>query len=316
MEAAQYLEVLPVRFFLRACGPIRFPAISPGIVVRGALGDAFRKSVCPQGCLRPLECPERDGCPYFRLFRPRAASAPSGFVYSPCAFVLRTHQLAGRLFERGELFHFDLHLFEKWPQALGRLLAALRRLADEGIGRLRSRFQLEDVCMLDESGAVAGSLGAGRSLCVATPPGWLRLPLDPGREPASFVAVRFLSPTELKHGGRVVEFHDFKIFLSRILGRLSLLQSRYGRSPLRLDFKAMLERAACVRLCSLAVQPLYGQRHSSRTGQTHPLGGLLGVAEFEGDVTEFVPYLKAACWTGVGRHASWGHGAIALEIRR
>ncbi len=314
MPTAQYLELLPVRFLLRAGGRVRFPAVSPGSLLRGALGDAFRESFCPQGCLRPLECPERDGCPYFRLFRPRAASGPSGFADSPRAFVLRAHMLAGRQFNEGDLFHFDLHLFDKWPPALGHFLAAIKRLAEEGIGRQRSRFELADVCTLNESGAVAGSLGAARGPH-APPHGWLRLPLEPGQTPVSLVAVRFLSPTELKHGGRPVQYPEFKILLSRILGRLSLLQSRYGASPLCLDFSGMLARAARIRLRNLAAGPLYGRRRSSRTGQIHPLGGLVGMAEYEGDLTEFMPYLKAACWTGVGRHTSWGHGAIALEIK-
>ena len=41
------------------------------------------------------------------------------------------------------------------------------------------------------------------------------------------------------------------------------------------------------------------------------LGGFVGEAEYEGDLTEFVPYLRAAHWTGVGRQTAWGKGALA-----
>jgi len=34
--------------------------------------------------------------------------------------------------------------------------------------------------------------------------------------------------------------------------------------------------------------------------------------EYEGDLTEFVPYLRAARWTGVGRQTAWGKGAIEI----
>ena len=49
-------------------------------------------------------------------------------------------------------------------------------------------------------------------------------------------------------------------------------------------------------------------RRSGRTGQIHSLGGFVGEAEYEGDLTEFVPYLRAAQWTGVGRQTAWGKG--------
>jgi hypothetical protein len=38
----------------------------------------------------------------------------------------------------------------------------------------------------------------------------------------------------------------------------------------------------------------------------------VGEAEYEGDLTEFVPYLRAAHWTGVGRQTAWGKGALAI----
>jgi hypothetical protein len=55
-------------------------------------------------------------------------------------------------------------------------------------------------------------------------------------------------------------------------------------------------------------------RRSSRTGQVHSIGGFVGAAEFEGELGEFIPYLQAACWTGVGRQCSWGKGELRLDI--
>ena len=54
-------------------------------------------------------------------------------------------------------------------------------------------------------------------------------------------------------------------------------------------------------------------RRSTRTGQVHPLGGFAGWAEYEGELAEFLPWLRAAYWTGVGRHTVWGYGAISIE---
>ena len=53
-------------------------------------------------------------------------------------------------------------------------------------------------------------------------------------------------------------------------------------------------------------------RRSSRTGKVHPLGGFTGQADYEGGLTDFVPYLFAAKWTGVGRQTVWGKGEISV----
>ena len=42
------------------------------------------------------------------------------------------------------------------------------------------------------------------------------------------------------------------------------------------------------------------------------MGGFIGEAEYEGEMAEFVPYLAAARWTGVGRQTVWGHGELEV----
>ena len=51
----------------------------------------------------------------------------------------------------------------------------------------------------------------------------------------------------------------------------------------------------------------------TQTGQVHPIGGFVGEAEYEGELGEFVPYLKAGKWVGVGRQTVWGKGEISVQ---
>ena len=74
----------------------------------------------------------------------------------------------------------------------------------------------------------------------------------------------------------------------------------------------MGERAAAVRMTRCDLRHVQGERRSGRTGQVHPLGGFIGVGEYEGDLGEFVPILKAAEWTGVGRQTVWGKGDVRV----
>jgi len=134
----------------------------------------------------------------------------------------------------------------------------------------------------------------------------LRLPLG-GATPAERLRVTFLSPTQLK-GQKSPEFG--KMF-ARIRDRISTLRALYGSGPLEIDFKAMGERAAAIRMTRCELRHVDAERVSRN--QRHPLGGFMGVAEYEGDLTEFIPYLEVAGYTGVGRQTVWGKGEIAIE---
>jgi hypothetical protein len=122
--------------------------------------------------------------------------------------------------------------------------------------------------------------------------------------------VRFLTPTELKG----YDIPEFGPLLSRIRDRISTLRALYGTGPLDLDFQGFGQRAAAVRTIRCELRTVEQHRTSKGTGQRHPIGGFTGIAEYEGVVAEFIPYLEAACWTGVGRQTVWGKGEIAVEV--
>ena len=122
--------------------------------------------------------------------------------------------------------------------------------------------------------------------------------------------VRFLTPTELKG----TDAPEFGPLMARIRDRISTLRALYGPGPLDLDFRAFGERADRVRMTRCELHTVEEQRLSKGTGQRHSLGGFTGFAEYEGAVAEFMPYLEAVRWTGVGRQTVWGKGEIGVEI--
>jgi hypothetical protein len=122
--------------------------------------------------------------------------------------------------------------------------------------------------------------------------------------------VRFLTPTELKGS----DTPGFGPLFCRIRDRISTLRALYGSGPLDLDFRSFGQRAAAVRMTRCELHTVEQQRTSKGTGQRHSIGGFTGVAEYEGEVAEFIPYLEAARWTGVGRQTVWGKGEIAVEM--
>jgi hypothetical protein len=153
---------------------------------------------------------------------------------------------------------------------------------------------------------VMAELGALSSVGGAEP---LRLPLSGSESRVCRIRVRFLTPTELKGA----EQPEFGILLARIRDRISTLRELYGDGPLAIDFKAFGERASRVAMTRCELVTVTAERTSRGTGQRHSLGGFTGIAEYEGDLAEFLPYLEIARWTGVGRQTVWGKGEIAYE---
>lgn len=221
------------------------------------------------------------------IFRPHRDSGPSGMRDAPRPFVLRVRHLNGRSFGAGEPFEIGLNLFA--PELLGPFEDALRQLASAGLGPGRVALEWGG---LDSSSEVfdMAALDSTKTLKVC-----------------------FLSPTQMK-GWDGVGLPAFEILIARIRDRVSALASLYGGGPLDLDFRGLAERARLVRTVSGNLTDVKASRTSSRTGQTHPLSGVTGPVRYEGELSEFIPMLRAACRTGVGRQTVWGHGEIEIQL--
>jgi hypothetical protein len=272
-------DLYPLRFHFAACAPIHFPPGTSGNTLRGTFGKAFKKLVCNPECRDARTCQRRSECAYALFFEPGAMDGPSGLHDRPRPFVFRTSDLDGITVAKGERFHFGLNIFETREPVIDLFTRALAGFAPR-------RAMLERV--------------EGRAL--------LRLPLT-GAHKAGRIRVRFMTPTELKGADRP----DFVALITRIRDRVSTLRALYGAGALDIDFRSMGERATAVKMTRCEIEHVDRERVSWRTGQRHSLGGFVGVAEYEGDLGEFLPYLEIARWTGVGRQTVWGKGEIVCE---
>jgi hypothetical protein len=271
-------ELRAFRFRFRAEGEVRFPEGKAGNTIRGALGLTSLKD---HPCFIPSI----------------SRAGPSGLADPPRPFVVRAWHLDGMTFCQGREFHVDLHLFDMRPSTFEAFHAAMDEMARSGLGPGRGVAALESVEPLGDR------------------EGRITLPLEPLERPVRRVWVRFVTPTEIKSGGRLVDARSFSALAARIRDRLSTLRSLFGAGPLEIDFREFGRMAEEVRCVRHAIRWRSLSRRSSRTGQRHPIGGFTGEAEYMGELSALLPYLRAAYWTGVGRHTVWGNGVILTEVR-
>ncbi len=276
------LQVRPLRFEFEARDAVWFPPGKAANIFRGAFGDIFRRIA--------------ETSDYARMFEPRALtpeSGPSGFRDRPRPFVLRAAPLDGRRFEPGEHFTLEVNVFDPEVPALDYFTRSFEQLREEGLGPGRPRVEL---LTAHELPRVAADLA-------------------PRSESVSKITVDFLTPTELKSDGETLRDAPFDVLFRRTRDRISGLTSLYQNVSDTVDFRGLGERANSVRLVASHFDQHEIQRRSSRTGQTHSLGGFTGQAEYEGELAEFLPWLEAAWWTGVGRLTVWGNGLIRTAIQ-
>ncbi|MGA2117346.1 MAG: CRISPR system precrRNA processing endoribonuclease RAMP protein Cas6 [Bryobacteraceae bacterium] len=288
-------EFYRVRLHLRARGALRFPMPAANLL-RGALG--YR-----------LEDRQQDYARWFRPGAPQGGPAPSGLADWPRPFVLRASHLDGLECHPEKCWNFDVHVFAReavWP-----LVGALAGAAERGMGRGRVASELLKIEAVDlENGGTDFSPGSAGDPTGPVPP--ISLNLAYTGEPAGHVSLRFVTPTELKGQPSTGEEPDFGTLFARLRDRLGNLRAFYGAGPLEVDFRGLGERARSIRLVHARLGWERAQRRSSRTGQVHPLGGFTGEADYEGDLGEFMPWLWAARWVGVGRQTVWGRGDVRV----
>lgn len=279
----------PLRFSFQARDSIRFPRFAANRI-RGALGLAVRS-----------HSPET----YAQLFEPTAVQdGGSRIRHAPRPYVIRAWHLDGVLIPPGSFFHFDIHLFDvtdKSQKIIESLVAAMERFAHEGLGPSRGRLAFDAVRRIDDPEQRIDE----SPLCLS---------LTPSVAPCRRVRIEFLTPMELKHDGGFSELPHFGILFRRLAERISNLQALYGAGPLAVDWRSLVERATDVQLISHALREVTQKRRSSRSGLVHDLGGWIGVAEYEGELGEFLPMFRIAEWTGVGRQTVWGKGVVRLSL--
>jgi hypothetical protein len=213
------------------------------------------------------------------IFRPRSSDGPSGLIDRPRPFALRAEHLDGRQVLQGDTFHLGLNLFLPDPVPFHDALSVLEWAEMLTFVPMPVSLQLAQAA------------------------------LAPTR-----VRVRFVTMTELKPPVARGTLPSFEILISRLRDRISALRSFYGPGPLDLDFAAFAERASSVRTTGGALVWHETERHSLRTGQVHPLNGFTGYVDYEGDIAEFIPWLRAGEYTGVGRQTVWGKGVLLTEL--
>lgn len=207
---------------------------------------------------------------------------------------------------QGQRLEFEILLIGTAVKYIDSLITALEQIHQFGVGAHRYRFCLSEIVNSREQRI----LWKQRKYSVSGVSADV-IPCHELRNVTGAI-VKICTPLRIRHGGRLIESILFQTLIRNITNRVVELTERYGGWVDRREVEVLLGLAGNVRTVkeNLYLKPM--KRYSNRSKEEMNIGGLMGEIEYEGDLTQFVPWLYIAQILHVGRNTTFGMGEIQV----
>jgi hypothetical protein len=216
----------------------------------------------------------------------------------------------------GEIISFDLTLFGDGTQHAPQCMEAVYHVSRSGLGKrttgmTRGTAELLTVESVTPSEVRKIFPGAPNSLPVSSP--FLAeevLLLTKGYK-TNHIQLVCDTPLRIKSENRLsFSPPSFQLIMQRVLGRMNQILP----TPYTWEKKIILERAENVMDGFHNIQWVDVSRWSSRQEKEIMHGGIIGVLEYIGDMTEFLPWLGLGQWLQIGNKTTFGLGVYRLAV--
>lgn len=281
-----------------------------GQTIRGGFGVMFKKVTClsSTGCREACAYPET--CIYSYVFNtppPKTTEMMRKYQAAPHPFVLEPPW--GKLIlKEGDTFTFGLVLVGKAMIYFPYFLLAFQKLGQAGLGKQNMSFGIVEATIRDGKGDEVNVYdGSTGTLQTANIPD---VSLHDGftEKNVSRITLHFQTPTRLKFNEKLVTVPHFHVLLRNLLRRLSLLSYFHCGEEPDIDFRGLIEKAQKVALVRKNTRWVDLERYSTRQKTSMKLGGFVGEASYEGNLSEFMPYLRLGELVHIGKATSFGLG--------
>jgi len=309
------LEMASFCFTLRADNDAQLPPYL-GSTLRGAMGKAFRSGACMTKAQNCQGCMFASQCAYAYIFETSREQVDGekkkvASLYIPHPFVLeptlgdKTHYL------KGDTLQFKVVLIGKGIQFLPFFIAAFGQAGIEGLGAGRHRFHLVSVEQQSEEEKV--SLWDGGNQMLTQPITRIFSNGQTG-ETVNDITLDLQTPLRIVDGGRLSADLSFNLLMRSIFRRLDILGKIHGQGALQIPYRDYLSRADEVKMWKEETQLNWQdwERYSNRQKCSMKMGGLCGRLSYKGDLSIFMPYLRMAQVSHVGKGTVFGLGKIAI----
>jgi hypothetical protein len=305
-------------FYIRAEEDITLP-IYKGAMFRGGFGYAFKKIVCIQRTRKNcVDCLLRRSCVYSYIFEtepPADTKVLKLYRTIPHPFIIEPPLSSSRIAKQGESIRFNLILIGKAVDYLPYFVLTFAELGRQGIGRKRGKYTLEKVEGLDinDNGNVIYT-SVDQKLIKDYPLLGASELHDPEKNNEnSQIEIEFLTPFRVRFDGKITDDIKFHVLFRNLMRRVSSLLYFHCGSEMECDYKAYIEDAEKVDTVSNKLRWFDWERYSTRQKQKMTLGGVLGNVKYEGNLDQFMPFLRLGKHIHAGKGTSFGLGQYQIK---
>ena len=314
------LTTTHLEFTVKAVTPLELDEYS-GASLRGNFFNAIWERFCTnKSAPTCAACPLHDACPVSALVAPLREESPQGQDIPRPYVIIPPHEGA-RYYAVGEQFSFGMTLIGTIVQLLPYILLSVKQLEVEGIGRRldenrgqRGRFRVELVECYHPFTQQRQTLYAVGDMRVEVPvitvqPQDLRARAD--QLSKEQITLQLITPLRLIDREHTVRQASFRPLVQRLLERYLALERYYGdreTTMTREEKIVWLNLAETIRCSSDQTSWFELKSYSNRQRRSTPIGGLVGSATFEGDLTPFLDLLVIGELIHVGKNVVKGDG--------
>lgn len=296
------------RFYFQTQEINRLPAY-PGSAWRGAFGHALKKTVCVVRNTPCNQCLLKNACAYSYIFEtppPADTEKMRKYTAAPHPFVFRFQEQATT---NPLVYTLDMVLFGHGQRYFPYLVHALKAAGEDGIGKHRQTFILQQIDDIDSTGDPHTIYRAGE----LSPQRPANAPIPPALPPQ--LEIRFHTPLRIKQDNKNTGASQFNFggLFSTLLRRISMISYFHTDTALETNFAELTAQAKTIQLQSQNLSWFDWTRYSSRQQTEMNMGGLVGDITLDTqELAAFWPYLWLGQWTHVGKGTSMGMGAYSI----
>lgn len=288
--------------------------VHSGSLLRGLLGRALRGHGCARAAgkapglaadavHRPCEgaCEAPGACTYARLFDPPARDpAPHRFLEKserpPAPMVLVIPRPGARGLEVGARVDVGVRLLgERSGEEIGAVCAAMESMAEMPVGTDGGRWALGEIRQVGARNRRVEIAAAGT---------------------VKKLRIEFETPAWVETGGRLLPSLQPQTLFRAVARRISVVCALYGALGPDHDavFAELDALAAGARVTRRKLRVMGWERLSLERGARHPMRGLVGAIEVEGELGPLVPWLGWGEIVHVGKSTIYGLGRMRVTV--